>query len=337
VTASPRPIREIAGVSADVFACEIAAHRQPVVIRGLAKDWPLVAAAQHGASAVADYLGRFDCGTPTRVMRADPIEGGRFFYTPDMHGFNFTSADIPLTVLMRELIRISDAPAAPALYAGSSPTEQHLPGFADANPMPLVAPDATPRIWIGNATHISAHYDVSENIAVVAMGRRRFTLFPPDQLPNMYAGPLDMTIAGQPVSMVDLRAPDFDRFPRFAEALSSAQAADLGPGDAIYIPTMWWHNVVATEPFNVLVNYWYGQQSGGSPFVAMLHAMQVVRDLAPADRQAWRQWFEHYVFSDEAGSRASHLPPHAHGVLGQPSPAREQEILAYLRGMLFPE
>ncbi len=74
--------------------------------------------------------------------------------------------------------------------------------------MPLSVPGSSPRIWIGNATHVAPHYDISDNAAVFALGRRRFTLFPPAQTPNLYVGPLDITIAGQPVSMVDIRDPD---------------------------------------------------------------------------------------------------------------------------------
>ena len=114
-----------------------------------------------------------------------------------------------------------------------------------------------PRIWIGNRSLVSTHFDLSDNIACVVAGRRRFTLFPPEQLPNLYVGPLDHTMAGQPASMVELNAPDFERFPRFREALAAAVTAELEPGDAIYIPTLWWHQIEALAPFNILVNYWW--------------------------------------------------------------------------------
>lgn len=323
---SARPVREIRFRSVDDFTGD----SHPLVLRGLAADWPLVAAARGGAQAAADYLAHFDRGSTARVMRADSAEKGRYFYTPDMRGFNFETAQVPLGILMRQLVAWLDEPDAPSLYAGSASTPEHLPGLAEANPMPFATPGATPRIWIGNASHISAHYDASENIAVVAAGRRRFTLFPPDQTPNLYVGPLDMTIAGQPVSMVDLRAPDLDRFPRFAQALETALVADLEPGDAIYIPTLWWHNVVAETPFNILLNYWYGQPPSGSPFAALVHAMQAVRDLPQDERDAWRVWFDHYVFSPDAAARAEHLPEHARGVLGAASPARTQRIADYV-------
>ena len=87
-------------------------------------------------------------------------------------------------------------------------------------------------LWIGNRTRTAAHFDLPQNIACVISGRRRFTVFPIGQLPNLYVGPLDFTPAGQAISLVDFHAPDFERYPRFREALRHAQVAELEPGDA---------------------------------------------------------------------------------------------------------
>jgi hypothetical protein len=176
---------------------------------------------------------------------------------------------------------------------------------------------------------VSTHYDVSHNVACVVAGRRRFILFPPQQITNLYVGPLEFTIAGQPVSMVDLDRPDFARFPRFAEALRHALVADLEPGDVIFIPTLWWHNVAAVGPLNVLVNYWW-QQAAEVPFPALVHALMSVRDVPPAEREAWKAWFDYYVFGADASASADHLPQSARGVLGPPSPTRTQLIKDYL-------
>ncbi|MFX8258165.1 cupin-like domain-containing protein, partial [Acinetobacter baumannii] len=65
--------------------------------------------------------------------------------------------------------------------------------------------------------------------------------------------------AGQPISLVDLAAPDLARFPRFAEALPHAQVVTLEPGDALFIPSQWWHGVEGLDPINALVNFWWRQ------------------------------------------------------------------------------
>src|SRR5690625_7659936 len=86
--------------------------------------------------------------------------------------------------------------------------------FARENHCDLVGSTAVARIWVGNAATVSTHYDLLDNIVCVVSGRRRFTLFPPEQLTNLYVGPLDFTLSGQPVSMVNLQDPDFDRLDR---------------------------------------------------------------------------------------------------------------------------
>jgi oxalate decarboxylase/phosphoglucose isomerase-like protein (cupin superfamily) len=70
-------------------------------------------------------------------------------------------------------------------------------------------------------------------------------------------GPAHPTPAGAPVSMVHVTAPDLERYPRYANALEIAVEAELGPGDAIFIPKDWFHHVEALERLNMLVNYWW--------------------------------------------------------------------------------
>ena len=119
----------------------------------------------------------------------------------------------------------------------------------------------------------------------------------PDQIANLYIGPLDFAPTGAAMSLVSLRSPDFEKFPRFRDALAAAQVADLGPGDAIYIPPLWWHHVESLESFNVLVNYWWHDFAGegasaDSAFDALLHGILSIRKLPPATRCAWAAFSE---------------------------------------------
>ena len=322
-------IPEREAVDPDTFARDIAESYQPVVLRGQVADWPAVAAGKGGAHAIVDYISQFDCGNRAEVMIGAPEAKGRFFYTDDMRGFNFHREKVPLRTLLAELVRLDGTPDAPTLYAGAAAAGEHLPGWLEANPLPLPTPGAMPRIWVGNATRVATHYDVSQNIACVVAGTRRFTLFPPDQIGNLYVGPLENTLAGQPTSMVDLDAPDFDRFPRFARALDTAMVADLEPGDAIFIPSLWWHNVDARGSVNVLLNYWWGAKDETPSFPALVHALPAIRDVPRAERETWRVWFDHFVFSSDA-TTLEHLPESARGVLGPPSTARTRLMRDYL-------
>jgi hypothetical protein len=313
------------------FRGEILPAGQPAVLKGLVADWPAVAAARRSDEALVAYLNALDSGAPVSVLSAGADIGGRFFYSPDLTGLNFQRDEMPLSRALAGLLELRTVPRPPAIAVQSTPTPSALPGFAEANHTDLVDPKTAPRIWIGNAITTATHFDMSHNIACAVAGRRRFTLFPPDQLKNLYLGPFDFTPAGPPVSMVDLARPDLERYPRFPQALAAAQVADLEPGDAIYIPYCWFHNVESLDPFTVLINYWWSETPAqlGPPLAALIHAMASVRGLPPAERQVWREMFDHFVFERD-GHPGAHLPPGRRGPLGEMTP----ELLARLRAVL---
>ena len=332
--AQARRVAEVDASDPRCVTADILNGDQPKVLRGLAAAWPAVAIGRQGPAATAAYLRRFDSGRPLGIFAGPPMIGGRFFYRDDLRGFNFDRGQVLLGPLLDALLVEAENPVPPALYAGANAAPDHFPGWMQDNPLPLAIPTATPRLWLGNATRVSTHYDMSANIAVVVAGRRRFAVFPPEQVGNLYIGPLETTMAGQPSSMVDLERPDLDRYPRFAAALATMQVAELEPGDALFLPPLWWHDVRAIGPLNVLVNYWWGEREGGSAFPALIHALLTVRDLPPAERQAVKAWFDHYIFGDDPAAAASHLPPHARGILGPPAPERTGMIRGFLQRTL---
>lgn len=331
-------VEERGAVDAATFAAEVATRYRPIVLRGQVADWASVAAGRQGDRAIAEYLhGLGGGGRPLDVLIGTPEIGGRFFYRGDeLEGFNFHRERAPLDLLLGELLRLAQVPEGErhTLYANAATAPEHLPGWPQANALNLPVGDATPRLWIGNGSHTATHYDGSTNLACVVAGRRRFTLFPPGQVTNLYVGPLDRTLAGPPASMVDPTRPDFDRYPRFAEALAHAEVADLGPGDALFVPAIWWHHVQAFGTLNVLCNYWWAYDPTTSAFHAMIHAMMAVRDRPAAEKAAWREWFDHYVFNEDADTVGDHLPASARGVMGPATPERTERIRAYLLGVL---
>lgn len=328
---APPAIAEVEGIDRARFEAEVRPAGQPVVLRRLAADWPGVRAAKQGARAICDYLAGLGPTRPVVGMMAPPEAGGRFFYNAELTGFNFTKHQGRLEGFLAELLRVADDPAPAGLAVQSEIISELLPGFVEANPMPLLPRAVEPRIWLGNRIRVAPHYDLMENIAVCLAGRRRFTLFPPGQLANLYAGPFELTPAGTPVSMVDPLAPDLQRYPRFAEAWANARQATLEPGDALYIPYTWWHGVEALEPVSILVNYWWNETPAelGGGYDALLNAIYAWRHLPERERNSWRMMLDHYVF-EANGDPAAHLPDHAKGILGPPSPplfARIRETL----------
>lgn len=314
--ATPEPIRELSGLTPADLTDELLTSTRPVVLRGLASGWPMVRMARESQQAASSYLRRFYRGEAVVAYLGDPDMEGRFFYNEDLSGFNFAAIQARLDQVLEELEDHKDDIRPPSVYVGSTMLDRYLPGFRLENDLDLGARVAVASIWIGNRSRIAAHYDLPDNIAVVAAGCRRFTLFPPEQLANLYIGPLDFTPAGQPISLVDFARPDLTRYPRFAQALRHAQAAELAAGDAVFIPSMWWHHIEALAPFNTLVNYWWRQSPPfmDAPTSALMHALLTVRDLPREQRRAWQELFRHYVFESEGGESA-HIPPAARRVL----------------------
>lgn len=333
----PHPVRSIDDAQpGDLSLPMLLAADEPVVLRGLAADWPLAAAGRAGPAATITYLKQYDGGRPIVGFTGDPAIGGRFFYRDDGAGLNFDAARVGLSAYLDRIADHLDDPQPPAFYIGSTDLDTYLPGLRGDNDLALPAPvpgRAAPlaSIWIGNRTVAATHYDLSNNLAVCLVGRRRFTLFPPGQVANLYPGPLEPTPGGQVVSMVDPREPDTTRYPRFAKALAHAQVADLEPGDVLFYPALWWHNVEALDRFNVMINYWWNDAPAfaDSPMTTLLHAMLSLRERPAAERAAWAAMFDHYIFGGGEDAR-DHLPPDIQGDLAPLDPIAARRLRAKL-------
>ncbi|PTT84932.1 cupin [Pelomonas sp. HMWF004] len=291
---------------------------QPFVVRGGFAHWPVVQAAHQSDDALARYLMGLYNGVRIGLFQLPPEARGRVFYSDDsLTGFNFSRHVATLDQVLAGLLGLAATAEPPALYVGSTTVDAVLPGFLERNPLGLGARDALVSLWLGNRTRIAAHYDLPDNLAIVAAGRRRFTLFPPEQLHNLYMGPLDPTPAGQPISLVDFAAPDLQRFPRFARALDAALVAELGPGDAVFIPSMWLHHIEGLAPVNLLINAWWRQtpEYVDSPLSTLHLALMTLRDLPEKERRIWQHHFQHFVFGADA-TTWEHIPEAAQGLLG---------------------
>lgn len=309
---------------------------RPVILKGVVADWPLAQAGAESSEAALDYLARFDAGRPVTVLTGAPETGGRFAYTEDVTGMNFSGERLPLTTFLENIRTHLGQADSPHYYAGSTDVGRYLPGLRDENDLPLTADmfEANPpmvSIWMGNRTTACAHYDMSNNIACCLVGHRRFTLFPPDQIANLYPGPLEPTPGGQVISMVDFRDPDLERYPRFAEALEVGEVAELEPGDALFYPALWWHNVESLDDFNAMINYWWNTSPSfmDTPQNTLLHGLLSLRERPEPEKRAWKELFDYYVFGP-ADTPAAHLPEAAQGNLGPMDEAKARRLRAML-------
>ncbi|HEY7888921.1 MAG TPA: cupin-like domain-containing protein [Steroidobacteraceae bacterium] len=321
---------------AERFQLEVVAGCRPVVLRGLIADWPVVRAARESPARLKDYLSGLDVGGRVEAYLGNPEIAGKYYYAPDYKGFNFERRMMTLAEALRVMVDSLDRVDAPSIYVGSVPTGDSLPGFASSNPMPLLAPGVGPRIWLGTRSNVSCHHDTFDNLACVIAGRRRFTLFAPDLIGKLYVGPIDNTMAGAPVSLAaSADGPQDGDFPLFEEIRDQALRVELEAGDALYLPKLWWHKVESLAPVNGLINYWWDAFSAGpdAPYASMLLSMIAIAERPPAERQAWKAFFEHYVFRTR-GHPLAHLPPEQHGLLGPLKPENYARIRARVMHML---
>jgi hypothetical protein len=261
-------------------------------------------------------------------MEAPASAEGRFGYSRDMREFTFSKRQQGISETLDRIERQMGRANASTVAIQMLPLATHLPDFIAQNPMPLL-PQTAPLLWLGGRVRTQIHHDRDHNLACVLAGRRRFVLFPPEQVANLYIGPIDNP---PPLSIVDLDSPDFGRFPRFGEALKAAQVAELESGDAIFMPRHWWHHVTSLDPYNAMVNYWWGAQPAGieNPHACFLAALLALKDLPAAERSYWRVMFDTYIFQT-AGSAVDHIPTDLQGVLGTSRPTTRAALKQKLK------
>jgi Cupin-like domain len=311
------------------FLREVAEPCLPVVMRGLVSGWPAVHAATRSAEDLQHYLAGFDNGSEAEAFVGDPKIAGKYYYAEDLKGFNFERRRMRFADALTAIVATHAQNGAQTMYVGSLPVNDYLPGFAAQNVLPVLAAHVAARIWLGHASNVSAHFDAYDNVACVVAGTRRFTLFPPEAIAGLYVGPLDNTMAGQPVSLAASAPADEKKYPLFSKVRDQALRAELQPGDAIYIPKLWWHQIESMASFNGLVNYWWDAFGGGpdAPYTALLLSMIAIAERPPRERQAWKAFFDHYVFRGN-GHPLAHLPAEQHGMLGPLKPNNYAKIRA---------
>jgi hypothetical protein len=104
-------------------------------------------------------------------------------------------------------------------------------------------------LWVGPAGHTSClHYDPMDGLLMQVHGCKRFILFPPSQTYNLYPIPLlkqlrhGLTLRSA-YSQVYPDRPDYEAFPKFYQAQQVRQEVILQPGEVLFLPAGWWHEV----------------------------------------------------------------------------------------------
>ena len=171
-------------------------------------------------------------------------------------------------------------------YLGRSLPPSPIDGLLDPSELDLI------NVWIQGRGKVSRlHQDTGNNFLGIISGSK--TLFLLDQSKYrenvVYAGKYPKSSwTRDPESekyrleaergsvphfspVDDVLRPDLDRFPKFATVVEGKGLirADLYPGDVLFLPALWWHEVYSdvptgsydtstgTEGANVAINYWF--------------------------------------------------------------------------------
>jgi hypothetical protein len=324
-------IRVWENVDYERFHNEIIPLNQPAIIRAIVSDWPTVEAAKKSPEAVVNYLKPMDTRSVIPALVGTPDINGRFFYSEDLTEHNFQRAEVTLSIGLDRLLAIKDRSNPHAIALQAIQLNRVMPDYKAAHPQPLLDNSAEPTMWVGNQATVAPHYDIHDNLACVVAGKRKFTLFPPEQINNLYPGPTLSAPAGVPVSMVDMKNPDYMSYPKYKEAVKAAFQATLEPGDGIFIPALWWHGVESLETFNILVNYWWGGNIQGdlSPNDSLLHSMMSIANLDQNKREAWQHFFNYYVFKTK-DNPSDHLPSKLRDIVTELSPEQQLKVRNFL-------
>lgn len=298
---------ELTGITPENITEDILYSSTPKVLKGFCEQWPITQAGLVSEEKAAEYLKSTYSGELVHGTYGPPENNGRVFYNQDFTGFNFSAAKIDLKVVLEQLLKHKKTPKPPTMYVASTEVGKWFPKILEDNNFHIPNVKPLTSMWIGNQSIIAAHYDFPTNVACNVVGKRRFTLFPPDQISNLYPGPIEFAPGGQEISLVDFSHPDLVKFPKFEQAIKAAQVAELSPGDALILPSMWWHHVQAFNAINVLITHWWRDTPSymGRPNNALSTAILALRSLPKEQRLAWKHIFDHYIFNEE-------LDPHDH-------------------------
>ena len=312
-------IKTLSNVTADNITAEILSSDVPLLLKGYGDAWPIVQASKQSNFQGVEYLKTMENGTPVNACYIEPDQAGRVFYNEDMTGFNFQTKPQMLGAVLSEILAQAECKKPTTIYVASTSIKQVLPDLIQQTLTSPLLTNTLYNLWLGNKAKVAAHFDFLQNLACCVIGKRRFTLFPPEQIKNLYCGPLDKAPGGQSISMVDFDKPDLKKFPRFSDAIDSAMTAELDPGDAILLPSMWWHHVEGLDDVNVLLNHWWRNSPSymGNPADVLNHAILSIRDLPLAQRNAWKHLFDYYVF-DHNEDEFTHIEESAKSILASP-------------------
>ena len=167
-----KPLNEI---NANDFSFDIFNSNEPLVIRGIASDWPLVKRASEDIQKISEYLLCYYENDRIIAFASKPEFGNKFTYGSNDNQMSFEQLESTLDLVLETISESSKLDNPGTVYMGSTTLDYVLPGFDKDNNLFMGEASPLKSIWVGNKTIVPPHYDVPDNIAFVFVGTRRFT------------------------------------------------------------------------------------------------------------------------------------------------------------------
>lgn len=236
---------------------------RPFIVRGCIDHWPLYRSLSQLATPAAklQHLSRLLPQRKVRFTHLPPEEKGVFGYNDGVRqSFAFNTQRLRFPEFADACVKTMEDGASGTLYMQNLPLPELHAQLGVLDQPEGFAPIAPPSFWIGTGGQkVALHSDAFRNIITMLAGRKRLTLFAPDELPNLYIAPPDRRVGGSLGSLVKLTEPDFDKFPKFRAALQRSHVAVLEPGEILYLPSLWWHHVESFD-LNIGLNCFFREQ-----------------------------------------------------------------------------
>lgn len=260
-------LESIETVSRDTFFDNFIWPSKPVVLKGLSKDWT------HAGLWTPEFLQQRLNNKTMPVTCSD----GNYDYHRDLDDWIDRSHE--KIMAFDDIVAQINSPTGShqKWYVNQKSMAEQFPELAGDYSVPhLIEPEflLSTNLWFGSQGNKSAlHYDQPNNLLVQCYGSKTLILFPPEDFENLYPSP-----RLNHFSRVHVADPDYTRHPKAKQ--TSPIKVTLQPGDTLYIPPFWWHEV-NSDTNSISVNFFWRSYTHQLAVPAIQYVLPQIADKLP--------------------------------------------------------
>ena len=223
-----------AALTPEEFLDNFYAPGRPVILRGAINDWPAL------RKWTPEYL-RDVIGSATIECQGGREGNARFELDKDTH-----KRRMPFDEFVDQIVATSGNDLYLTAYNSAGNAAALAPLAADLGTIDTLLEPSNGQdvgmIWIGpQGTFTPLHHDLTNNLIVQIVGRKRVVMASPAETPKLYNHIHVFSELG------NLKDPQLDhsRYPKAKDVRFNEVVIE--PGDALFVPIGWWHQVEALD------------------------------------------------------------------------------------------